>query len=100
VNRPGGTSALNPQDVGVGVFAGQRGRWRRVREQPTCGLFTSVQDVWSPTASVMGPRCAVCDGRSDGTGRQEGCGVCEAVDAVLGYSTDRRMVSMRMSMRW
>jgi hypothetical protein len=71
---------LDPQDVGVGVFAGQRGRWRRVCEQSTCGLFTSVQDVWSPNgpqprSSVMGLRCVICDGRSDGTGRQEGCGV-------------------------
>jgi hypothetical protein len=27
-------------------------------------------------------------------------GVYQAADAVGGYSTDRRMVSMRMSMRW
>ena len=27
-------------------------------------------------------------------------GVCQAADAVEGYSTERRMVSMRMSMRW
>jgi hypothetical protein len=46
-------------------------------------------------SSVMACGAVVCDGPSDGTGRQEGCGLADAVDAVGGYSTDRRMVSMR-----
>jgi hypothetical protein len=41
--------------------------------------------------SAMGAATVLVDKKAAG---------CEAVDAVLGYSTDRRMVSMRMSMRW
>jgi hypothetical protein len=42
---------------------------------------------------------AVCDGAATVLVDKKDA-ACEAVDAVLGYSTDRRTVSIRMSMRW
>jgi hypothetical protein len=38
----------DPQDVGVGIPTGQTGGSCRAGEESTCGLFASVQDVWSP----------------------------------------------------
>jgi hypothetical protein len=42
---------------------------------------------------------AVCDGAATVLVDKKDA-ACEAVDAVLGYSTDRRTVSIRMSTRW
>lgn|SRR5581483_165914 len=43
-----GGSTLDPQDVGLAISAGQSGCTRRAGTWSMCGLFTSVQDVWSP----------------------------------------------------
>ena len=42
-------SPLDPQDVGVGTFAGQPGCKRRAHERPTCGSSAPAQNVWSPS---------------------------------------------------
>jgi hypothetical protein len=52
----------DPQDVGVGIPTGQTGGSCRAGEESTCGLFASVQDVWSPrsptASSVYSPGTA------------------------------------------
>jgi hypothetical protein len=49
-----GGSPLDPQDVGVGISAGQMGCRRRVREWLTCRSSARVQVMWSPS----GPQIA------------------------------------------
>lgn len=43
---------LDPQDVGVGVFAAQQRSASLTRRSVTCGLLGHVHAVWSPRRAV------------------------------------------------